>query len=100
MKSIKTLLALALAASFASGSFAASEPATPLIKVPKTEEAMQATRAITARDTANDLVKPAGHKTKSGHAKSTSHKTKAGQTKGSAAKKHTTKAPHRAHGAK
>lgn len=112
MKSIKVLLALALAAGFASASFAASETAPALIKVPKTEEAMQATRATTARDTTNGLVAPAGHKTKSKETKSaapktkskqgkpSAHKAKAEQGKESAAKKHSTKAPRRAHAAK
>ena len=73
MKSIKAFLILAFAASFASGSLAAAEPPTQLIKVPKNEAAMEATRATIARDAANPPVKPAAHKTKtkSGKAAST-----------------------------
>ena len=78
MKSIKVLFALALAASFASA--AAAETTLPLIKVPKTEAAMQATRAMTARDAANNVAKPAAHKAK----------TKAG--KGASAKQRKVKA--------
>ena len=62
MKSIKTFFALALAASFASASFAASEATPPLIKVPKNEAAMQATRATIAKDAANNPVKSSSHK--------------------------------------
>jgi hypothetical protein len=91
MKLINALASLALAASFASASFAASE--TTLIKVPKTEAAMQATRATTARDAANNPAKPAAHKTKSRQAKPAAHQTKAKQVKGMPATKHKTKAP-------
>lgn len=80
MKLTKTLFALALAASFASGSFAASETTPPLVRVPKTEAAMQATKATTAKDAANNPAKPA------------THKAKAKQVKGAPAKKHKAKA--------
>jgi hypothetical protein len=70
MKSIKALLVLALAASFSSGSFAAAEPPAQLIKVPKNEAAMEATRATIARDAANAPAKPAVHKAKPGKAAS------------------------------
>ena len=72
MKSIKVLLVLALAASFASGSFAAAESPAQLIKVPKNEAAMEATRATIARDAANAPAKPAAHKTKAKPGKSAS----------------------------
>ena len=80
MKSIKVLLVLALAASFASGSFAAAESPAQLIKVPKNEAAMEATRATIARDAANPPVKPAGHKAKPGKAASANkHSAKQGK---------------------
>lgn len=72
MKSIKTLLALALAAGIASGPLAAAEPPTQLIKVPKNEAAMEATRATIARDAANPPVKPAAHKSKAKQGKAAS----------------------------
>ena len=81
MKSIKTLVALALATSFASCSLAASETTLPLVKVPKTEAAMQATRATTAKDAASNPARPSAHK------------TKAKQLKGAPVKKQKTKAP-------
>ena len=113
MKSIKALLVLAFAASFASGSCAAEEPAAPLIKVPKNEAAMQATRATTARDAANNPAKPAAHKAgkpsthkaakpdtpKTGKpsthktGKPDTHKAKAKPGKAVPAKKHQAKAP-------
>ncbi|MBS1229577.1 MAG: hypothetical protein H6R17_2854 [Proteobacteria bacterium] len=97
MKSIKTFLALVLAASFASASFAASETTPPLIKVPKNEAAMEATRATIAKDAANNPVKPAAHKAvkPAAHkaAKSATHKPKAKQGKAAPAKKHKAKAP-------
>ena len=105
MKSIKTFLALALATSFAAGAFAASETTPPLIKVPKTEAAMQATRATTAKDAANNPVKSSSHKAvKSPTHKaakpaankaveSATHKPKAKQGKAAPAKKHPAKAP-------
>ena len=89
MKSIRTFFALALAASFASASFAASEATPPLIKVPKNEAAMQATRATIAKDAANNPVKPAAHKA----AKPATHKPKAKQGKAAPAKKHKAKTP-------
>jgi len=89
MKSIRTFFALALAASFASASFAASEATPPLIKVPKNEAAMQATRATIAKDAANNPVKPAAHKA----AKPATHKPKAKQGKVAPAKKHKAKTP-------
>ena len=79
MKLTKTLFALALAASFASA--VATETTLPLIKVPKTEAAMQATRATTARDAANPP------------AKSSANKTKAKQGKGAPAKQRKAKVP-------
>ena len=89
MKSTKPLFALAFAASLASASFAASEATPPLIKVPKNEAAMQATRATIAKDAANNPVKPAAHKA----AKPATHKPKAKQGKVAPAKKHKAKTP-------
>ena len=89
MKSIRLFLALVLAASFASASFAASETTPPLIKVPKNEAAMQATRATIAKDAANNPAKPAAHNA----AKPATHKPKAKQGKAAPAKKHKAKAP-------
>ena len=97
MKSIKSLFALVFAASLASASFAASETTAPLIKVPKTEAAMQATRATTARDAANNPVKPAANKAgkNATHkaAKPASHQPKSKQVKAAPAKAHKAKAP-------
>lgn len=81
MKSTKPLFALAFAASLASASFAASETSPPLVRVPKTEAAMQATQATIAKDAASNSVKsptrkaakPAAHKT----TKSATHQPKA-----------------------
>jgi hypothetical protein len=100
MKLIKGFFFLALAASVVSSSFAAAETALPLIRVPKTEEAMQATKATTARDAANSPVKPVTRQTKSKQVKPSAHKTTAKQTKGTSPKKHNTKAPRQAHTAK
>ena len=72
MKSIRTLLALAVAAGIASGPLAAAEPPTQLIKVPKNEAAMEATRATIAKDAANPPVMPAAHKTKAKQGKAAS----------------------------
>ena len=88
MKSIKALLVLA--ASFSFGSFAATEPAAQLIKVPKNEAAMEATRATIARDAANNPATPAAHKAKQGKAASANkHSAKPG--KAASANKHQTK---------
>jgi len=97
MKSIKTFFALVLAASFASASLAAPETTPLLIKVPKNEAAMQATRATIAKDAANNpvksssrkVMKPAAHNA----AKHATHKPKAKQGKAAPAKKHKAKAP-------
>ena len=90
MKSIKALLVLALAASLSSGSFAAAEPPAQLIKVPKNEAAMEATRATIARDAANSPATPAAHKAKPGKAASaTKHPAKPG--KAASANKHPAK---------
>ena len=83
MKSTKPLFALAFAASLASASFAASETSPPLVRVPKTEAAMQATQATIAKDAASNSVKsptrkaakPAAHKA----VKSATHQPKAKQ---------------------
>ena len=83
MKSTKPLFALAFAASLASASFAASETSPPLVRVPKTEAAMQATQATIAKDAASNSVKsptrkaakPAANKT----TKSATHQPKAKQ---------------------
>ena len=95
MKSINTFLALALAASFASA--AESETTPPLVRVPKTEAAMQATRATTAKDAANNPVKSPTHKAvkPAAHnaAKTSTHQPKAKQGKAAPAKKHPAKAP-------
>lgn len=105
MKSTKAFLALALAASFASGSFAASEATPPLIKVPKNEAAMEATRATIARDAANNPVKPAVHKTKTKQGKAVpANKHQAKQGKAAPTNKHQAKpakaAPANKHQAK
>lgn len=90
MKSIKALLVLALAASFSSGSFAAAEPPAQLIKVPKNEAAMEATRATIARDAAHSPVTPSAHKAKPGKTASASkHSAKPG--KAASANKHPAK---------
>lgn len=102
MKSTKPLFALAFAASLASASFAASETSPPLVRVPKTEAAMQATQATIAKDAASNSVKsptrkaakPAAHKT----TKSATHQPKAKpgtakQGKAAPAKKRQAKTP-------
>lgn len=97
MKSTKPLFALAFAASLASVSFAASETSPPLVRVPKTEAAMQATQATIAKDAASNSVKsptrkaakPAAHKT----TKSATHQPKAKPGKAAPAKKRQAKTP-------
>ena len=69
MKFLETLAVLLIAASFTSISFAASEPATPPVPVPKNAAAMQATAAVTAKDAAQDSVKPTAKKSKDKHKK-------------------------------
>ena len=86
MKLIRNLVVLALAASFASLSFAASDAPMPLTRVPKNEAAMQATAAETAKDAAHDSVKPGAKKSKA------KGKTKPAKMK--SAKGHKAKAPH------
>ena len=88
MKLIRSLVVLALAAGFASLSFAASDAPMPLTRVPKNEAAMQATAAEAAKDAAHDSVKSASKKSKS------KGKTKGKPAKTKSLKGHKTKAPH------